>query len=494
MKRSSRPRLALLPPAVLVLALLPTSGARATGTAASSDPEPAAPPITLKTTAHQTASVYGKGVQQVPIDVRLVAGDQPFEVWSTRASYDDPVTTVWRSPDGDVELPQAMDSFRALKSFLSVTVTDTSTGETKQNVKPACLSNYAERVRPDAPARSPYPQLSCFSNPYSLGQVMGVQAGWAVPVLGYDAPLRLAPGLYDVRVKLTRRYAAAFGTTSADSAVTTRLSVVRDGGGGCCVVHPPEGKRGTTSSRPAKSAPHGAPGAPEGGPVPDLQALPAWAISLSPRGGLLRFSATVWNAGDSPLVVDGFRREGEDEMDAYQYFFDADGNQTGYVPVGGMEWDPRPTHMHWHFEDFASYTLLDANKDLVGTSHKEAFCLANTDSVDLTRPDADWNPYNTDLATACGDYGSLSVREVLAAGWGDTYGQYRAGQSFRVGDLPNGVYYVAVDANPHQRLTEASFDNNQSLRKIVLGGKPGQRTLRVPQIGLVDESGYTRGH
>ena len=27
-------------------------------------------------------------------------------------------------------------------------------------------------------------------------------------------------------------------------------------------------------------------------------------------------------------------------MDAYQYFFDANGKQVGYTPAGTMEWDP----------------------------------------------------------------------------------------------------------------------------------------------------------
>ena len=94
------------------------------------------------------------------------------------------------------------------------------------------------------------------------------------------------------------------------------------------------------------------------GPVPNLKSLPAWGIGISPNGNNLTFAATVWNAGNSPLVVDGFRVEGEDEMDAYQYFFDAEGNQTGYQPVGHFHWDAKPTHQHWHFKDFASYTLL----------------------------------------------------------------------------------------------------------------------------------------
>jgi hypothetical protein len=62
------------------------------------------------------------------------------------------------------------------------------------------------------------------------------------------------------------------------------------------------------------------------------------------HGRSLRFSATVWNAGDAPLVVDGFRRPGEDAMDAYQYFFDADGNETAtgeHRPGERVRWTHR---------------------------------------------------------------------------------------------------------------------------------------------------------
>ena len=105
-----------------------------------------------------------------------------------------------------------------------------------------------------------------------------------------------------------------------------------------------------------------------------------------------------------------------------------------------------------------------------------------------------WNPENTDLATSCGDYGSLSIREVLASGWGDTYAQFRAGQSFDLRGLPNGTYYVAVMANPDGRLVESATDNNVSLRQVVIGGRPGQRTVRVPQVGvIVEPTGGVRG-
>ncbi len=168
-------------------------------------------------------------------------------------------------------------------------------------------------------------------------------------------------------------------------------------------------------------------------------------------------------------------------MDAYQYFFDGDGEQTGYQQIGEFEFDDKPSHQHWHFRDFASYTLLRADKTTAAVSKKEAFCLANTDSIDQTVANADWNPENTDLSTDCGQPGSLSLREVLAAGWGDTYAQFRAGQSFNLKDLPNGTYYIATIANPNHRLVESNTADNVALRKIYICGKAGARKVERPQ-------------
>ncbi|MDQ0938814.1 lysyl oxidase family protein [Streptomyces sp. V1I1] len=228
-------------------------------------------------------------------------------------------------------------------------------------------------------------------------------------------------------------------------------------------------------------------------PKPDLRSLPAWDIGISdgedgdvPGKDYMVFSANVWNAGPAPLVVDGFRSPGKDLMDAYQYFYDASGKQVGYSPTGTMEWDPRVGHEHWHFTDFASYRLLGANQKEIVRSGKEAFCLANTDAIDYTVKNANWHPNNTDLSTACGQQSSLSVREVLDVGSGDTYTQYRPGQSFDVTDLPNGTYYIQVIANPEKRLYESNLNNNVALRKVVLSGKTGARKVTVPPHDLIN--------
>ncbi|WP_264926738.1 lysyl oxidase family protein [Streptomyces sp. A012304] len=288
-----------------------------------------------------------------------------------------------------------------------------------------------------------------------------------------------------------------YGPRGADAPTPGALSHALEDRG--LAHHLGDGKDHTDGSRiaPALKAnakrPTGRASVPANVPKPDLRSLPAWDISITdgedgdaPGKDYLAFSANVWNAGPAPLVVDGFRKPGADLMDAYQYFYDANGKQVGYTPTGTMEWDPRVGHEHWHFTDFASYRLLSADKTKEVRSGKEAFCLANTDAIDYTVKNANWHPYNTDLSTACGEQNSISVREVLDVGSGDTYTQYRPGQSFDITDLPNGTYYIEVLANPAKRLKETSLNNNVSLRKVVLGGTPGARTVSVPPYELID--------
>ncbi|WP_328480817.1 lysyl oxidase family protein [Streptomyces sp. NBC_00377] len=254
-----------------------------------------------------------------------------------------------------------------------------------------------------------------------------------------------------------------------------------------------DGSRVAPALKAAAKRPAGRAGAPANVPKPDLRSLPAWDIAVTDGEDgdaagkdYLAFSANVWNAGPAPLVVDGFRKPGADLMDSYQYFYDAKGKQVGYAPAGTMEWDPRVGHEHWHFTDFASYRLLAADQHEIVKSGKEAFCLANTDAIDYTVKNANWHPNNTDLSTACGQQNSISVREVLDVGSGDTYTQYRPGQSFDITDLPNGTYYIQVIANPANRLQETNTKNNVSLRKVVLGGTVGARTVSVPPVDLVN--------
>ncbi|BBC34905.1 hypothetical protein SGFS_061990 [Streptomyces graminofaciens] len=482
-------------------------------------------------------------VDGAPLEFKVTRKSYKDPVVAQQIFHKGKTTTAKKLPAGLVK------DFSGLAGFLEVSIKDASGKEVVKQKGTFCPNNASGRIRPDAPATPHYPQ-SCPTNPFTLGSVWGVEKGWAAntSAIDYDKPVDIPAGEYTAKVGVAKKYRDLFGIP--DDRPTIKLTVKQvdegeGGGGGVGVapqssahhggadapasghgahsygprgadaptapalshaledlgqaVHLGDGKGHTDGSRiapalkPAAQRPTGKAGAPKNIPMPDLRSLPAWEIAVTdgedgdvPGKDYLAFAANVWNAGPAPLVVDGFRKPGAELMDSYQYFYDAKGKQVGYAPAGTMEWDPRVGHEHWHFTDFASYRLLSADKKDIVKSGKEAFCLANTDAVDYTVKNANWHPFNTDLESACGEQNSISVREVLDVGSGDTYTQYRPGQSFDVTDLPNGTYYIEVIANPEKRLKETNYKNNVALRKVVLGGTPGKRTVKVPPHDLIN--------
>ena len=444
--------------------------------------------VTLTRATVDDGTGEGYTVVRGDLGVHVVAPSRAFEVHARRAGYDQPVVLTLHAPGQTTPLGTAA-SVTGLPGFWTTTITNAAGRVLERSTTGFCANgSQPVRRRPDAPGASPYPR-GCQAGPYTLGNVFGIQAGYAVPALT-DHPLfeELPLGSYTVTLEIAGRYRQALGMTAAQARAKVAVRLVQGTAEQWL-------QRSTTG--PAPAALRARPSAPLGrrlrpsGPLPDLRSLPAWDIEVL-EGRYLAFSATVWNAGPGRLVVDGFRdARNRDLMQAYQYFFSTSGQQQGYAPVGTMEWDARDGHEHWHFTDFATYRLLDAKKQFVLRSGKEAFCLANTDVVDYLVPGANWRPSGTDLESACGERGSLGVREVLDTGSGDTYPQDLPGQSFDLRGLANGTYYVEVRANPDRRLFEGRTNNNTSYRKVVIGGPAGQRTVRAEKVGLVDEAAFS---
>ncbi|MHC3469390.1 lysyl oxidase family protein [Streptomyces sp. 7R007] len=500
-------------PAIVTAATLITAATAAGVAPSAGAATPVAPKLKLIAASKSVTLERWTGEPGVYLDLgTYISVDKAaLELRVTRKSYKDPVVAQQITRSGRTThtrtLPAGLvKDFSGLPGFLDVTVTDAAGKQVLNTTQTFCPNNRAGRIRPDAPATSRYPD-GCSDNPFTLGGVWGTEKGWAAGVSqGWNsAPVDLAAGEYTATVHVAKKYRDVFGMADEPQTIKVTVRQGDDGGQGLARRTPAAdgSTRGTPSTsaathvlKPNRHRPTGGRTDAAGLPKPDLRALPAYGISLTDgsEGGegaatgkeYLAFGATVWNGGPSPLVVDGFRSPGADTMDAYQYFYDAQGKQVGYTPTGTMEWDPREGHQHWHFHDFASYRLLGADKKEIVRSGKEAFCLANTDAIDYTVKNANWHPYNTDLATACGEENSVSVREVLDVGNGDTYSQIRPGQSFDVTDLPNGTYYIQVIANPDHRLKETSTANNVSLRKVILGGTAGARTVTVPAYDLVD--------
>jgi len=365
-----------------------------------------------------------------------------------------------------------------------------------------------ERAVPDSPATSAYPQV-CSADPFPKALVWGITKGWAddpAEPAGLQYPLQ--PGHYTVTESITPGYARLLRIPAAHATASVHLRVVQ--GSGCCGgasggAAPHGGPAPSGGARTPRGRPGGRPLAalprvptmtsPPASALPDLVPLPSWGISTShepktrshPLTNLLNFGATVW-VGNAPLDVEGFRSGGSPIMPAYQYFWH-DGTVIGRVRAGTMGFDSKKGHNHWHFEQFAAYRLLNAARKLVVRSHKVGFCIAPTDPVDLLQPGAVWQPSSLGFGGQCGVPTSLWVQEMLPPGWGDTYFQSVAGQSFDITSVPNGTYYIEVAANPEGVLHEANTRNDTSFREIILGGTRNHRTVRVPARSGIDPEG-----
>ncbi len=446
------------------------------------------PPLRVETAA-DSIEVHKHG-NRVHLDLGayLVAGAEDFVVHTTRSGYrSEPVTTI-QDGAGTV-VPARLDGFGPLTDFVRVTMRRDSTGKkVLDRTTDYCLNRTGVRSHPDAPDTAEWP-WGCRANPFALGQLQGVTAGWGVPVRGGSVS-GIELGRYTVKVAVTAAWRELIGIRAPAATRTVSVRVVR--GDDCRGCRPEAERPRDRPLHPRSEEPRGPGAAPDPGtPLPDLRSLPAFGIELSENGNYLRFAANAWNAGPSSLVVDGFRDDTDaDLMNAYQYFYGPKGKPRGHEEVGTMEWDARDGHTHWHFTDFARYRLVrlvHGEPVNVVRSTKEAFCLAATDAIDLTLPGAVFQPWNTDLHTACGGFSSLAVREVLPVGHGDTYYQYQPGQSFRVETVPDGIYYVEVMANPDGNLYESDYDNNAAYRRIKLHTRAdGSRTVKVFAKGLVD--------
>jgi Lysyl oxidase len=206
---------------------------------------------------------------------------------------------------------------------------------------------------------------------------------------------------------------------------------------------------------------------------PNLQPLPPSNLSVGtvyPSGTVLRFASTTWNNGAGPLEL----RAGEvtaSGQNVYQRVFLDNG---GYYDRLAGNFVYHPEHGHFHFENFARYSLEPI--DVSGTpppSSKITFCVMDTTKVDATLPGAPRKAvYNV-----CGDQ-----IQGMSVGWGDTYGATLPGQSIDVTGLPAGTYRLVTEVDPLNEILEQDDADNVSAVRIYLD--PAARTVQL--IGVED--------
>lgn len=458
----------------LAALVLPTSASAARG-----------PQLEL-ITASPTVQLVKYGRSPLYFDLGVFVGSRggDLRIDVQRPGYLRPIQATEVLPGARVRLPAwTVPSWGGLFEFVHYTITDSRGVVVTKHATSFCPNSYSpQRFDPNGPLNPTFPQ-GCSFNPFTLGDVWGINRGWATALADNAPVISLPLGTYSVTVSIDPRYATLFHIPAASASTTVSVQVVKPQQCTSCA-----GRGARANSAPA-ALPANVPLMlhPTPSVEPDLIPLPSWGISTNHQGtrDFIDFGATVWDAGQAPMDVEGFRVSGTNTMNAFQYFF-RNGKVVGRAPAGTMQFDSSPSEQEWHFEQFAAYSLVNKTLTQVVRSRKVGFCLAPTDAIDLMTPGAVLQPYSIGLQGACGYATSLWTRETLPSGWGDTYFQSLPEQSLDITTVPNGIYYIKVQANPLGLIHEVTRRNDVRLREVILGGTPGHRTVTVPAWNGID--------
>lgn len=201
---------------------------------------------------------------------------------------------------------------------------------------------------------------------------------------------------------------------------------------------------------------------------PDLRTLPPADLqidtSTKPGRKLLRFSNTVWNAGDGRLELRPENVGGQTKAYQRLYTHDAAGAWSLLREEQAGTFDYHEAHLHWHFNKFAQYVVRRDVAGTVGpplgfTGEKTTFCIIDTVKV-ATLPHspsrAQYTQCNQDSTTG------------ISVGWGDKYGWWLDGQWVDVTGLADGVYWLESSATT--KLVETDTSNNAAATRFRLLG------------------------
>jgi hypothetical protein len=172
---------------------------------------------------------------------------------------------------------------------------------------------------------------------------------------------------------------------------------------------------------------------------------------------VLRFSNTVWNAGQGPLELQAETVGGSSKV--YQRIYDDAG---GYTKVHVGDFVYHPSHDHFHVENFAEYELWTrteydnwlASGRTQGQAQrrgtKTTFCLMDTYRVEALPGSPRFGYYNQ-----CGQ-----TFQGISVGWGDKYSNRLPDQWIDLGTesyyLLDGKYVLRSIADPKNQLYESA--------------------------------------
>ncbi|MBW4721946.1 lysyl oxidase family protein [Saccharothrix obliqua] len=269
-------------------------------------------------------------------------------------------------------------------------------------------------------------------------------------------------------------------------------------------------------------------GAPTGGPplLPDLRQAPVgcaggttgdparctdWDVCLvadanQPNGSCsdggpaaavrFRFTTSVDNVGDGPLLIYAKRDSGNvPTMAARQAFQSAGDNAVpasfdqAQRPIPAtVYYEPAPAHVHWHLLDFERFQLRSADGDVLVRDRKNGFCLGDryvardgqslaNRPTNVSSPEGRLAAFLRDNRCRHHEPDALDVVEGISVGSGDDYRFQVDYQWLDITGVQSGVYDVVNLVNADRSFIEKSYANNASSIAISVrwpggGGRP----------------------
>ncbi|MFE2755134.1 lysyl oxidase family protein [Actinosynnema sp. NPDC059335] len=239
---------------------------------------------------------------------------------------------------------------------------------------------------------------------------------------------------------------------------------------------------------------------PAGPNGPCVQAAPIGAVRL-------RFTTSVDNIGDGPLLVHGTRPSADQpRMTARQAFQSAVDRSIPMTYAAAQHaipatlyYEPAPTHEHWHLLGFERFQLRTPSGDAVVTDRKTGFCLGDRYAVKeaLANRPSDAATPEGELAAflrknRCGHHApeALTVVQGISVGAGDDYTYKVDYQWLDISTVPSGVYDVVNVVNGDRTLVEKSYRNNASSMAVSIRWPGGATTppttiTQPPEVRLL---------
>lgn len=210
--------------------------------------------------------------------------------------------------------------------------------------------------------------------------------------------------------------------------------------------------------------------------LPNLTPFPAADMVIEPQEDgsvFLRFTTLSWNKGSGPLeLIGGNVDKVNGKQEVFQRIYSSP-NSYRDVMAGSFEW--HETHYHFHFDDYAIYTLqpVTANGASKRIGAKTTFCIMDTTLLS----------YKLKGASKRAFYDTCDVNvQGMSVGWGDEYHYSLDGQSLDISNLPDGDYNLEIEIDPKNRILESNETDNISTVLIHIAGGVVSMQAVVPVV------------